>query len=160
MYYNFIDTVFGCMKFTASDDGLTSISLIDDALTDSRSNTYVEDGMDQILQYLKGERKTFDVKLDISQGTPFYQKVWTEVSKVPFGQTKSYMDIAKRLDNVGAIRAVGMANGKNPLPIIIPCHRIIGSNGALTGYAYGLKMKKKLLMLENPQTFGLQQELF
>ena len=101
----------------------------------------------QILQYLAGKRKTFDIPFEAS-GTDFQRMVWTEVLKIPYGQTRSYAEIAAAIGNAKATRAVGMANNKNPLPLIIPCHRVIGSNGKPVGYSGGLKRKEFLLKLE------------
>ena len=106
-----------------------------------------DDAVQQLTEYFSGSRKHFQLKyiLNIS---PFYQKALKQVANVPYGQTSSYGDIAQKLNNTKAARAVGTANAKNPLPIIIPCHRIINSNGKLGGYAGGLNMKKYLLKLE------------
>ena len=104
----------------------------------------------QLRAYFAGELEIFDVKL-ASEGTPFQQKVWSELLKIPYGETISYGELARRIDNPNASRAVGLANGSNPIPIIIPCHRVIGSNGKLTGYGGGLPIKEKLLALEKRQ---------
>ncbi|MDB4656043.1 methylated-DNA--[protein]-cysteine S-methyltransferase [Flavobacteriales bacterium] len=106
----------------------------------SDSNTVLDNCVAQLDEYFKGERKEFDLPL-APGGTPFQQKVWDELLHVPFGKTASYMDIAKNLGDTKSTRAVGLANGKNPIAIIIPCHRVIGSDGSLTGYAGGLKRK-------------------
>lgn len=101
----------------------------------------------QLQEYFEGKRQTFDLKLD-PVGTPFQKKVWSELQKIPFGKTLAYKDIAKKIHNPKAVRAVGTANGKNPFCIIIPCHRVIAADGTLGGYAGGLEMKKYLLDLE------------
>jgi methylated-DNA-[protein]-cysteine S-methyltransferase len=101
----------------------------------------------QLDQYFKGERKTFDLELHL-KGTPFQKQVWQELVKIPYGQTISYGELAHRIGNSKASRAVGMANGKNPVSIIVPCHRVIGKKGDLTGFGGGLAVKKKLLELE------------
>jgi len=101
----------------------------------------------QLEEYFKGERQTFDIRLS-AQGTDFQKTVWKELQKIPYGKTATYKDIAKNIGNKNASRAVGMANNKNPIAIIIPCHRVIGSNGNLTGYAGGINIKKYLLDLE------------
>lgn len=103
----------------------------------------------QISEYFKGKRKRFDLKIKFTNGTLFQKKVWTVLNKIPYGKTWSYQDIASKIGDKKAVRAVGSANGKNPFPIIIPCHRVIGKNGTLTGYSGGLKNKKLLLNLEN-----------
>lgn len=101
----------------------------------------------QLEEYFAGKRKKFDLPLHL-RGTQFQNQVWNELKKIPYGETRSYGDIARRLKNEKAVRAVGAANGRNPISIIIPCHRVIGKNGTLTGFAGGLDMKKKLLDLE------------
>ncbi|MBU8909965.1 MAG: methylated-DNA--[protein]-cysteine S-methyltransferase [Desulfobacterales bacterium] len=109
-----------------------------------------ENFMDVLFQleaYFKGELTSFDLDLNIS-GTDFQKKVWQELVKIPYGETISYGELAKRIKNPNASRAVGMANSKNPVPIIVPCHRVIGQNGSLTGFGGGLEVKKKLLEFE------------
>ena len=101
----------------------------------------------QLERYFDGKLKQFDLPLD-PIGTPFQRKVWAELRKIPYGETRSYRDIARALQNEKAVRAVGTANGRNPLSIIVPCHRVIASNGSLAGYAGGLERKAKLLELE------------
>ena len=110
----------------------------------------------QLSEYFEGKRKEFSFKLN-PKGTDFQQKVWQELLKIPFGKTTSYLELSKQLGDVKAIRAVAAANGKNPLWIVVPCHRVIGSDGSLTGYAGGLWRKKWLLEHENPSP---QQSLF
>lgn len=101
----------------------------------------------QLAEYLAGKRKQFDLKL-APKGTPFQQKVWKELQKIPYGKTKTYQELATAIGKPKAARAVGMALNRNPLPFIIPCHRVVGKNGSLTGFSWGLKMKKWLLELE------------
>jgi len=110
---------------------------------------------DQLKEYFAGTRKKFDVPLDI-EGTDFQKRVWNELRNIPYGKTISYKTLSEKLGDVKAIRAVGKANGQNPIAIIIPCHRVIGANGSLVGYAGGLDIKEKLLHLEgalNPELF-------
>ena len=109
----------------------------------------------QLKEYFAGTRKEFDVPLDI-EGTDFQKKVWNELQNISYGKTISYKTLSEKLGDVKAIRAVGKANGQNPIAIIIPCHRVIGVNGSLVGYAGGLALKEKLLHLEgalNPELF-------
>ncbi len=101
----------------------------------------------QLEEYLKGKRKAFDLPLDVL-GTPFQMKVWEQLKKIPYGKTLSYSELARLVKNDRAVRAVGTANGKNPLCIIVPCHRVIAANGTLGGYSGGLELKKKLLLHE------------
>jgi methylated-DNA-[protein]-cysteine S-methyltransferase len=102
----------------------------------------------QLAEYFAGNRQVFDLKI-VPKGTPFQKRVWQELQKIPFGRTASYGEIAERVGNAKACRAVGMANNKNPIPIIVPCHRVIGKNGSLVGFGGGLDLKKQLLNLEN-----------
>jgi methylated-DNA-[protein]-cysteine S-methyltransferase len=104
----------------------------------------------QLSDYFSGARESFDLPL-APEGTPFQKQVWDELVKIPYGETISYGELARRIGNPKANRAVGLANGSNPIPIIIPCHRVIGSNGKLTGYGGGLPIKEKLLALEKRQ---------
>ena len=101
----------------------------------------------QIEEYLDGRRKSFDVPL-LAEGTPFMRLVWDALLGIPYGETRSYKDIAAAVGRPGAMRAVGMANNRNPIALIIPCHRVIGADGSLTGYAGGLELKRRLLDLE------------
>jgi len=118
----------------------------------------IEDTISQLEEYFSGNRRDFDLPLDFA-GTDFQKQVWDQLIKIPFGKTLSYMELAGNLDNPGAIRAVASANGANAISIIVPCHRIIGSDGNLTGYAGGLAAKKKLLTLEG-SILENQLELF
>lgn len=103
--------------------------------------------LEQLAEYFAGKRQEFDLEI-APRGTAFQQQVWQELRKIPFGRTASYGEIAARIGNGKASRAVGMANGKNPIPIIVPCHRVIGKDGSLTGFGGGLEVKKQLLNLE------------
>lgn len=113
----------------------------------SRPTPVLERGRRQLLEYLAGERRTFDLPLS-PQGTPFQQKVWAALRAIPWGQVRSYRDVAGAVDCPRGFRAVGMANHRNPIPILIPCHRVVGADGTLTGYAGGLDVKAALLRLE------------
>jgi methylated-DNA-[protein]-cysteine S-methyltransferase len=104
----------------------------------------------QLNSYFAGERETFDLPLEPG-GTEFQKKVWTALQTIPYGETVSYKELAQRIGRPQAVRAVGAANGANPIPIIIPCHRVIGNDGSLTGFGGGLPLKRKLLELENRQ---------
>ena len=113
----------------------------------------------QLSEYLAGRRKKFDIEIDFNRlpGTPFQKRVWKELTKIPYGTVISYKELARRVGRPRAFRAVGNANGKNPLPVIIPCHRVIKADGSLGGYSSGLHIKKKLLKLEtcHPDGFRL-----
>ncbi len=103
--------------------------------------------MNQLKEYLDGKLRRFNCKLNL-EGTPFQKKVWSALTKIPYGQTRSYRDVAKSIGNPRAYRAVGNANGQNPIPLIVPCHRVIESNGGLGGFGHGIKVKKRLLDFE------------
>lgn len=113
----------------------------------------------ELAEYFNGQRKTFTLPLDLSRGTPFMQAVWRYLADIPYGTLVTYKTIAEAIGHPKAYRAVGLANHTNPLPILCACHRVIGSDGTLTGYAYGLPMKRKLLELEGI-TLGEQTSLF
>ncbi|MEO8933177.1 MAG: methylated-DNA--[protein]-cysteine S-methyltransferase [Xanthomarina sp.] len=152
-----IKTPLGVAKITGDDAGISSIIILD-------SNENISDIIPECLQdcvyqlneYFEGSRKHFDLHLN-PDGTNFQIQVWNALTTIPYGKTVSYLEISKQLDHVKAIRAVANANGKNPLWIVIPCHRVIGSDGSLTGYAGGLHRKKWLLEHESPNK---QQSLF
>ena len=111
------------------------------------NDEFFDDAKSQLKEFFEGDRKTFDLKLN-PDGTDFQKCVWEALKDIGYGETASYKDVAMMIGNEKASRAVGMANGKNPLPIVIPCHRVIGSNGKLTGYAFGMTLKKKIIELE------------
>ena len=150
----------GIVKIMGSENGIQSITILDDSSTfATKLNNIPEclvECIKQLDEYFQGNRTSFDLKLN-PEGTSFQQKVWKELLQIPFGKTRTYLDQAKKIGNVKAIRAVANANGKNPICIVIPCHRIIGSDGSLTGYAGGLKRKQWLLNHESPNK---QQSLF
>jgi methylated-DNA-[protein]-cysteine S-methyltransferase len=107
----------------------------------------------QLEQYFAGERTEFELELDL-RGTPFERRVWDEVSAIPYGENATYAEIARRVGSPNACRAVGRANGRNPIAVIVPCHRVVGSDGSLTGYAGGIEMKRALLALEQRGGLG------
>ena len=118
----------------------------------TEDDAFFSDVLNQLEAYFNGSLRHFDLDLDLTAGTPFQQKVWQELKNIPYGRTISYGELAARIGNPNAFRAVGMANGKNPISIIIPCHRVIGKDGSLTGFGGGIDVKKQLLCLE--QTNG------
>ena len=150
-----IESPAGILKLIASDKGLAGIFFRDDdsslvplsPLVESPEHPILLETERQLGQYFDGDRKTFSVPLDFN-GTEFQKKVWEALLTIPFGETRSYGDIARQLGNPTASRAVGAANGRNPISIIAPCHRVIGSSGKLTGYGGGLDVKEMLLALE------------
>ncbi len=153
IYYN---SPLGLIEIQATEEGVRSVNFADEKIFTEVKNEMNTLAFQQLEEYFNKKRTVFDVPLDFD-GTDFQKRVWSELVKVPFGKTKSYMDISRALGDVKAIRAVGMANGSNKIAIIVPCHRIIGSDGSLTGYAGGLHRKKWLLEFETPP---IQQELF
>lgn len=112
-----------------------------------KNTRLIQHAIKQIDEYINGERENFRLELSY-RGTEFQKKVWKALQNIPFGETRSYQDIARNIGNIKAVRSVGMANNKNPIPMIVPCHRVIGKNGDLTGYGGGLPLKRKLLHLE------------
>lgn len=152
-----INTPLGKTKITGDENGILSVIVSDEKLTLSKSiPKELKECVAQLDEYFKGSRQQFQIKLK-PEGTVFQKRVWNELTKIPYGKTISYLELTKKLGDVKAIRAVANANGKNPVWIIIPCHRVIGSDGSLTGYAGGLHRKKWLLDHENPVK---QQSLF
>lgn len=151
----YIDTPIGVLQLQATSKGLASALFCDDQVILTRSiPKTLENSVTQIREYFRKERSVFTLSLDVN-GTDFQKKVWSQLSKIPFGKTVTYLDMAKRLGDPKVIRAAASANGKNPISVIIPCHRVIGSDGSLTGYAGGLHRKKWLLDHESPVTQGL-----
>lgn len=146
----FIQSPLGFIKIVGNQDGLSSV-IITKSEEKITNNIPVElkECASQLEEYFKGTRTKFNLKLN-PEGSSFQKKVWKQLEQIPYGKTISYLDFSKQLGDVKAIRAVANANGKNPLWIILPCHRVIGSNGSLTGYAGGLYAKKWLLEHENP----------
>lgn len=145
----YLQTPIGYAEFQGDENGLASVSVFDEIKPIGIIPEVLEDAVYQFKEYFEGSRKEFDLKLNPS-GTDFQKKVWDALLEIPFGKTISYLELSKRLGDVKAIRAVASANGKNPLWIVVPCHRVIGTNGDLTGYAGGLHRKKWLLEHESP----------
>ena len=161
MNFDFYHSPIGLLYIESTDGGIRAVKLIDykDQHTPMPS-IHTTQAKVELEEYFNKSRKEFEVAIDMDQGTLFQKKVWNQLRTIPYGSTISYQDIADRLNNPLSVRAVGMANGKNPIPIIVPCHRVIGSNGSLVGYALGIDVKKKLLSLENPLEYGMQSSLF
>lgn len=142
---------FGKLSIQTSSVGITSVCFTNEQLDDDRPNEGPDPLLDQCTteldEYFSGSRKEFTVPLDAA-GTDFQKQVWDELKKIPFGHATSYQKIASNLGDPNKIRAVGNANGKNPIAIIVPCHRVIGADGKLVGYAGGLDKKRQLLRFE------------
>ena len=155
LFYKFMNSPVGQLKLVASEKGLVAILWQNDKPTRVPLSDLVEDPSQPILtkteqqlqEYFAGKRKAFNLPLDM-RGTPFQKNVWEALLAIPFGQTRSYGELAKQLGAPSASRAVGAANGRNPISIVVPCHRVIGSSGKLTGFAGGLETKARLLGLE------------
>jgi methylated-DNA-[protein]-cysteine S-methyltransferase len=154
--YAHLESPIGTLLLAADADGLQQILFPTNRRPARPDPAWQEDSsalgdvIRQLRAYFAGELEAFDLSL-APQGTPFQQRVWSELQKIPYGETISYGELARRIGNSNASRAVGLANGSNPIPIVIPCHRVIGSNGKLTGYGGGLPIKEKLLALEKRQ---------
>ncbi len=154
-YYTRYDSPLDSLLLVANDEALTGIYFADDRSQTGVGGDWKEQPAHPVLQaakrqlgeYFAGRRKIFDLPLAPS-GTPFQHRVWQALRAIPYGETQSYADIACRISNPKAVRAVGAANGANPISIVVPCHRVIGADGSLTGYGGGLPRKRKLLALE------------
>lgn len=144
MFIDFLTTPLGTLEIRASQRGITHVLFSDDDANGVSTNAITSKCKKQLAEYFESERTDFDLPFD-QQGTDFQMSVWNALVSIPFGKVASYRDIANAIHNPKAVRAVGAANGKNPISIIVPCHRIIGSDGTLTGYAGGLARKKWLL---------------
>ncbi|MFH7003181.1 methylated-DNA--[protein]-cysteine S-methyltransferase [Flavobacterium bizetiae] len=154
----YINSPLGITKIVGDEHGVAVISVSDVGTNEVSQEipTVLQEAVSQLEEYFDKKRIDFTFKLN-PKGTEFQQKVWKSLLEIPYGKTITYMDQTKKLGDVKAIRAVASANGKNPLWIVVPCHRVIGTNGSLTGYAGGLSRKKWLIEHENPTT---QQSLF
>jgi len=152
----YIKTPLGVAKIVGDASGISEISTLDDGEITKTIPKELKEAVAQLNDYFAKKRHDFSFKLN-PKGTEFQLKVWNELLNIPFGKTISYLDLAKKLGDPKVIRAAASANGKNPLWIVVPCHRVIGTDGSLTGYAGGLWRKKWLLEHENPTT---QQSLF
>jgi methylated-DNA-[protein]-cysteine S-methyltransferase len=155
LFYKIMDSPVGKLKLVVGHIGLVAILWENDNPRRVRLEKLVESGDHSMLveterqldEYFEGKRKSFSVPLDM-RGTPFQKNVWCALQAIPFGETRTYGDLAKQLGTPNASRAVGAANGRNPISIIVPCHRVIGTSGKLTGFAGGLETKAHLLELE------------
>lgn len=156
-----MDSPVGPLTLVATDRGLSAILWKNDRQGRVRLNIEAEDNAHPVLveaerqlgEYFAGRRKTFSIRLDV-EGTAFQRQVWNALLTIPFGETRTYGEIAKQIGHPAAVRAVGAANGRNPLSIVAPCHRVIGATGKLTGFAGGLETKAHLLALEGASVRG------
>ena len=162
--YRTTDSPVGTLTLAGVDGRLRHLRMDDQTYEPDRGgwepdDTAFGDAIVQLEEYFRGERHEFDLELDLV-GTPFQRRVWEALLTIPYGETRSYGEIAQKIGAPGAFRAVGMANGHNPVGIIVPCHRVIGANGSLTGYGGGIDRKKKLLGLEKSTSFAAVPTLF
>ena len=149
MIYRFTyDTVLGSVTFVEEDGALLAITTHRPYEGIEQETALIKEANRQLSEYLKGERRMFDLPLN-PRGTDFQKRVWRALCDIPYGETRSYKQIAEAIGNPKAVRAVGMANNRNPITIVVPCHRVIGADGKLVGYGGGLEMKEFLLRLES-----------
>ena len=141
------ESAFGWIRMDYQGDVLLRLRTVDRAGERGVRTPLTDEAFRQLQEYFAGERRRFELPCEL-RGTDFQKKVWSALETIPYGQTRSYGDIARMVGSPKAVRAVGAANGKNPLWIVVPCHRVVGADGSLTGYAGGLEMKKRLLELE------------
>jgi methylated-DNA-[protein]-cysteine S-methyltransferase len=148
MQYAVMDSPMGLLTVAATEKGVASIHFGNSVPEGAAADPSVShETVEQLTEYFQGKRTHFDLQLDV-EGTPFQKAVWSELLRIPYGETRTYGDIAKAIGRPGAARAVGMANHDNPIAVVIPCHRVVGRDGSLTGYAGGLHLKAQLLSIE------------
>ncbi|WP_422745830.1 methylated-DNA--[protein]-cysteine S-methyltransferase [Mycobacterium sp. WMMD1722] len=152
MFFRTVDSPVGPLTLAGRDGRLMHLRMVDQTYDPNRTGWSRDDGIfddavAQLAAYFRGELTTFDLELELT-GTAFQRRVWEALLTIPYGETRSYAEIARKIGAPGAFRAVGLANGHNPVGIIVPCHRVIGANGSLTGYGGGLDRKRLLLALE------------
>jgi len=150
-HYQYLETSLGRLRLVSDGNHLTAIEFPNRQNSHptgiEQSDPVLDLAAAQLREYFTGVRRQFDLPL-AAGGTAFQQRVWRALGNIPYGELRSYSDIARALENDKAVRAVGAANGRNPIPIVVPCHRVIGSDGSLTGFAGGLEVKRALLTLE------------
>ena len=161
-YQSLIKSPLGPVMIEGTDKGITSKQFSNNNSSESskKESVSTKAAAKQLTEYFNNKRKDFDLPFDFSGSTEFFISVWNRLLAIPYGETCSYLDIAKSINKPKAVRAVGLANGKNPIAIIVPCHRVIGSNGKLTGHAGGLHLKRWLLDFEKETKAGDQIALF
>jgi methylated-DNA-[protein]-cysteine S-methyltransferase len=152
----FLKTPLGYLEINGSENGITKIEFLNFRVRINRVPASLKPCVNELKEYFLGKRQNFSIELDLT-GSSFQMKVWNELMKIPYGTTISYLELARRVGDIKALRAVGGANGANPVVILVPCHRVIGNNGKLVGYGGGIKRKKWLL--EHEHAFA-QRDLF
>ena len=156
LYHQAVRTPIGVLNITASEEAIYTVQLSNDnsILPEEKPSTLTATACAQITNYFSGKLQAFDLPLAF-EGTDFQQQVWLELLNIPYGKTISYGELAEKIGNKKSVRAVGAANGKNRIPIIVPCHRVIAANGKLQGFALGLDVKRYLLNLEYQKPEGM-----
>lgn len=149
-FIEYFHSKYGIWRITATDIGISGVKLVSDDFPQSDQNTseITNQASSELDRYFRKVLRRFNVPIDITEGTEFQRQIWKELSFIEYGTTVSYQKLANEIGNPNSVRAVGAANGANPIAIILPCHRVIGSDGSLTGYASGLELKRNLLLLE------------
>lgn len=151
LYYGYYKSPIGILRIVVDESSLVALDFNEEKKKQSDEHSYIKEVKNQLDEYFKGTRELFDLNIKIN-GTDFQNKVWNELTKIPYGETISYKELATRIGNDKACRAVGNANNKNKISIVIPCHRVVGSNKKLVGYAGGLEKKEWLINHENKVT--------
>lgn len=160
LHFAYYLSPIGLIEISGNEEGISTLYFVDERKHNSaKAHSSLKECIYQLEEYFKGLRKDFGLTLN-PKGTDFQKKVWNQLLTIPFGRTVSYLDVSKMLGDANATRAVGNANGSNPISIIVPCHRVIGVNGKLVGYGGGLWRKEWLLNHEQGITFGKQTTLF
>lgn len=147
LYYGYHDSPIGLIEIAGTADAIVSVSFVEARREAAGTTPLIDKAIRQVGEYFAGDRQDFDVSIEFD-GTDFQREVWEQLRSIPYGQVVSYQDIAESLERPGAVRAVGAANGQNPVAIVVPCHRVIGSNGDLVGYGGGIWRKEWLLKHE------------
>ena len=160
-YHSYLSSPFGLLKISSTNEHITAIERVSEKdISIQKNNSTLREAKYQLTEYFNKKRKVFDLLLDLSSGTEFQQKVWQTLLTIPYGRIISYEDLASEIGQVNAVRAVASANANNPIAIIVPCHRVVGKNGKLRGYAYGMEMKRGLIDLEDGKRKQLYATLF
>jgi methylated-DNA-[protein]-cysteine S-methyltransferase len=157
MFSSIIESPLGSILIEANDEFITKVEFLKQPVLEPKENRWTRLARQQLMEYFEGTRQQFELPLNY-QGTVFQNQVWQALTEIPFGETRSYQDIAIQINNPKAVRAIGGANNRNEIAIIIPCHRVIGKNGSLIGYEGGLEKKAWLLAHENKNKIGSKHE--
>jgi len=160
-YHSYLSSPYGSLKISSTNDHITSIERVKEKdISIQKNNATLREAKYQLTEYFNKKRKVFDLPIDLSSGTAFQQKVWKALLTIPYGRIISYEDLANEIGQSNAVRAVASANANNPIAIIVPCHRVVGKNGKLRGYAYGIEMKRGLIEMEEGKRKQLYATLF